>query len=556
MKAPPPPPPLSRARALRAARLDRLRTEQFDVLVIGGGITGAGVARDAAMRGLRTALVERGDYASGTSSRSSRLVHGGVRYLEHGHLHLVFESSRERRTLLRIAPHLVRPLAFTWPVYAGARIPRWKLGAGLMLYDALAMFRNVGRHHRLGARAVLEREPALAVDGLRGGATYFDASTDDSRLTLANILAAEEAGAAVTNHAVVIGMTGERRQAGTSSTVHVRDARTGTMFELRATVVVNATGPWSDEIRHLADGSDDDGHTVRGTKGVHIAVPASRVGNRGALTLLSPVDGRVMFVLPSESTTIVGTTDTPTDAHPRDVRASREDVRYLLDAVNRFFPAASLGAGDVIASWAGIRPLVAAGFGSDPSSASREHAIVRTDAGMVHVTGGKLTTYRSMAAEVVDEVERALGRVPERSPTDTVPLPGGDTPSMTAQVAAAGDAVGDAAIATHLVHRYGTRWRQVHAMMVADPSLARPVADGLPWLRVELAWAVEHEQACDIADVLIRRTQVAFDTTDHGAAAASVAADVLTPLLRWDNAMRDRELDAFANAMERMFSPA
>ncbi|HEY9225038.1 MAG TPA: FAD-dependent oxidoreductase, partial [Gemmatimonadaceae bacterium] len=244
----------------RARQFSALDETQFDLLVIGGGITGCGIARDAALRGLTVALVEKDDFASGTSSRSSRLIHGGVRYLEHGHLHLVFESSAERRRLLRLAPHLVRPLEFTWPVYAGARIPRWKLGAGLMLYDALAMFRNVGRHRRLSRRAVLEHEPALRSEGLCGGASYYDAATDDARLTLANALGAAEVGAVALNHCVVVEQaTADGRVTGAI----VEDRLTGKRTIVHARAVVSATGPWAS--------------ATRGSKGAHIAVPRDRV---------------------------------------------------------------------------------------------------------------------------------------------------------------------------------------------------------------------------------------------------------------------------------------
>src|SRR6478672_7128998 len=256
-----------------------LSDQAFDLLVIGGGITGAGVARDAALRGLRVALVERHDYASGTSSRSSRLVHGGVRYLEHGQLGLVFESSRERRTLQRIAPHLVRPLAFTWPVYRGARVPRWKLGAGLTLYDVLSLFRN-RRHERLDIDEVHRREPELRSDALIGGALYWDAATDDVRLTLATVLSAVNAGAVALNHAAVTGLLrdGERVTGAT-----VQDMLDGRRVNVRTRVVVNATGPWSDEIERMADASAGPG--VRGSKGVHVSVPRIRIGNVAAVTL-------------------------------------------------------------------------------------------------------------------------------------------------------------------------------------------------------------------------------------------------------------------------------
>lgn len=531
----------------RASRIARLESEQFDVLVIGGGITGAGIARDAALRGLRTALVERDDFGSGTSSRSSRLVHGGVRYLEHGHLHLVFESSRERRTLMRIAPHLVRPLRFTWPVYKGARVPRWKLNLGLFMYDALAVFRNVKNHRSLEASDVLAQEPALRRDDLVGGAEYYDAATDDARLTLSNIIAAEEAGAAVANHAIVEELI---RDGDRVNGAVVRDETTGSRLRVRATIVVNATGPWTDATRSL----DVPEHrsAVRATKGVHIAIPRERLATQAALTLLSPVDGRVMFALPSTATTIIGTTDTPTTESPEDVRASRDDIDYLLAAANMFFPAATLVPNDVVAAWAGIRPLVASGFTKDPASASREHRIDRSASGMISVSGGKLTTYRSMAAEVVTVVERALGRTHVRPTTQSVPLPGGDVGLDEARRTAE-RAVGDAVIARRLVEAHGSRWREVSALTADEPALARRIVRDLPYLLAEVVYAVEREMAVTLADVLVRRLRIAYEAPDHGRAASRVATAVLAGRLGWDNARARTEIDRYDADVTRIF---
>lgn len=531
----------------RLAQVERLGREAFDVLVIGGGITGVGVARDAAMRGLRVALVERDDFASGTSSRSSRLVHGGVRYLEHGALHLVYEASRERRTLLTIAPHLVRPLAFTWPVYERARIPAWKLRAGLLLYDALSFFRNVARHRGLSARAVLAAEPALRQAGLRGGAMYYDAATDDARLTLATARAASDAGAVVVNHVAVCNLVIE---AGTVCGAHVRCEISGATPTIRARTVVNATGPWSDTIRRMANPAAPP--AVRGTKGVHVAVPHERVGNRGALVILSPIDGRVMFILPAGRLTIIGTTDTdyagPLDA----VHATGDDIAYLLRSANAYFPAAHLSASDVVSAWAGVRPL-AAGSDGAPSAASREHAITWSAPGLLSVTGGKLTTYRAMAEEVVDAVCRATGRAPHRAATAEVPLPGGETSSLSAELEAARAAIGVAPLAEHLVHRYGTEWRDVWALVGSNHALAARVAPELPDIVAELHWAVEHEMALTLADLLVRRLHIAFETRDHGLAAAPAAARVIAPLLGWTSGQIDSELSRYARDVAKIF---
>jgi glycerol-3-phosphate dehydrogenase len=497
----------------RAQRLAALGERPFDLLVIGGGITGAGVARDAARRGLSVALVEADDFAAGTSSRSSRLIHGGVRYLEHGYLHLVFEASRERRRLLEAAPHLVRPLKFTWPVYRGARVRRWQLAGALTLYDLLALFRNVGRHHRLDRDGVLASEPMLGRDGLLGGATYWDAGTDDSRLTLANVLDAAAHGAVVLNHARVQALT-FRAANGPATGAEVYDALGGSTVQVRARLVVNCTGPWTDEIARLEDSKR--GPAVRGTKGVHVAVHAARVGNVGAVTMLSPDDGRVCFTLPgSGGLTIIGTTDTPTTEHPHEVRASQADVRYLLNACNRFFPEARLTAGDVVSAWAGIRPLVASTNKGDPSSASREHHIELSKRGVLTVTGGKLTTYRAMAEQIVDAAVRKLGTPVKNCDTARAPLPG--------------------------------------ARRAASGADVRVVAD-LEWREADVDDAVKLEFAESLADVMIRRTFLAFELRDQGRAIAPRIAQRMAKHLGWTTAGIQRAVEDYHRAIDRIFS--
>ena len=492
----------------RAAQLRELSTRVFDLLVIGGGITGAGIARDAALRGMSVALIDKSDFASGTSSRSSRLIHGGVRYLEHGHLHLVFEASAERRRLLRLAPHLVSPLPFVWPVYAGQRLPLWKIAAGLTLYDLLSLFRNVERHRRLDVSGVLAHEPGLRAEGLRGGVRYFDAATDDARLTLANVLDAVHLGAVAANHVAY-------RSGAPQGGVHIaraEDALTGDRFDIRGRVLVNAAGPWSDAVTEAAGGVPGSANKVRGSKGVHLSVRRERIGNRDALTLVHPRDGRVMFALPAGAHTIIGTTDTFTDVSPDEVRADEGDVGYLLDAANAFFPEAHLSRDDVVAAWAGIRPLVPT---TGPSvAASREHAVVRGDAS-VAITGGKLTTYRVMAKEVVDAAREILRMPPRRAATGNRPLPGSERASVDA---------------------------------------GREVEVGLPYRLNDLRIAVERELACTLGDLLIRRTHIAYETRDNGRATARRVADFVGPLLEWSAAVRDREIARYDAEVARIFT--
>jgi glycerol-3-phosphate dehydrogenase len=482
----------------RAAALHELSSRVFDALVIGAGITGAGIARDAAMRGLSVALVDKGDFASGTSSRSSRLIHGGVRYLEHGHLHLVFEASAERRRLLRIAPHLVRPLAFTWPVYSGQRLPLWKIAAGLTLYDALALFRNVERHRRLGPDDIRKAEPAVRAEGLRGGVRYFDASTNDARLTLANAVDALRFGAVVANHLAFLGFDPDKDGA---RVARVEDALTGNRMDVRAKVVVNATGPWSDSLTLR----DNNGARIQGSKGAHIAVPRERIGNRGAVTLTHPRDGRVMFALPANTHAIIGTTEGFTNASPDEVRANEQDVAYLLEAANVNFPDARLQRSDVVAAWAGIRPLMATS--GSANAASREHAVQRTSDGMITITGGKLTTYRIVARDAVDAVQAALGRRRERSDTGGQPLP--DT-------------------------------------VRTQPDETPLIVEGLPYRLGGMSHSVEEELACTLGDLLIRRTHIAYETRDNGRAAARTVA----AFLGWG----EKELSRYDAEVERLFT--
>ncbi|HZE07680.1 MAG TPA: glycerol-3-phosphate dehydrogenase/oxidase [Gemmatimonadaceae bacterium] len=488
----------------------------FDVLVIGGGITGCGVARDAAMRGLDVALFERDDFASGTSGRSSRLVHGGIRYLEHGQVHLVHESIRERQILLRIAPHLVKPLAFTWPIYRGARVGKLKLRAALLIYELMAAGRSM-RHSMLTEAETLEREPSLSAAGLTGGAVYYDARTDDARLTLANALAAKAAGATIINHASISSLIVD---GGTAVGGNVRARENGAASEVRARVIVNATGVWESQFT-----SDHRARRHRGSKGVHISVPRERIGNRDALTLISPIDGRVMFCLPAGPQTIIGTTDTWTDGSPESVHASPSDVDYLIRSANAYFDRARLTIDDVVSAWAGIRPLANASAAS-PSAVSREHTIITDDLGVINVTGGKLTTYRSMASEIVDVVQRSLGRKIERAATDSVQLPGAD------------------------------REKDISTLEAETPDFATPLVGGLPYTGAHLVYGVRNEMARTLSDLLIRRTHLAFETRDHGLKIANRAADIVAPILGWDSQTKIARVRDYHQDVDRMFAIA
>lgn len=533
--------------------------ETWDLLVIGGGITGAGIARDAAGRGLRVALVDAADWGHGTSSRSSRLVHGGIRYLETFDFRLVFEASAERRRLLALASHLVHPLPFLYPVFRGGSPGPLKLRAGMWLYDGLSLFRNIARHRMLSRADVAREEPGLRTDGLLAAALYHDASVDDARLTLANARGAHEAGAACVPYAEVLGFVLE---AGKVAGARVRDRMTGAEAEARARVVVNATGPWSDALRRLADPAA--APRLRPTKGVHLMLRRDRVGNRRAVTLRSPVDGRVMFVLPWGEFSYVGTTDTDFAGPPESVVADAEDVRYLLDSANALFPAAKLTEDDVLSTWAGVRPLLAphtdADEGMTAGATSREHAIWRDGNGLLNVAGGKLTTYRVMAAQVTDAAAKALRREhgveSGISPTADLPLPGAPREPWEAFVArlrAEAEGLGlEARVGEHLARAYGEDAEGVLARVRADASLGRPLVDGLPYLWAEVPHVVRCEMATTLSDVLVRRLHVFYEAADGGMSVAREVAERMAGEagIGWDEAEVARQVEAYRAEVE------
>ncbi|PYO80537.1 MAG: glycerol-3-phosphate dehydrogenase, partial [Gemmatimonadetes bacterium] len=524
-----------------------------DLLVIGGGITGAAIARDAALRGFRTALVEKGDFGSGTSSVSSRLIHGGLRYLEQYDLHLVLEASRERRVLLRIARHLVHPLPFLFPVYRGARVPAWKLRCGLWLYDLLAAFRNVRLHRWLGRQATLRLEPGLRERDLRAAGLYYDAQTDDARLVLATMRSAAQAGALVASYAEAVSLL---KPDGLVRGATVRDLLGEETRVVRALVVVNACGPWVDAVRRL-DAPDAD-PLLRLTKGAHVAVPRQRLGNTHAVTLTSPIDGRVMFVLPwaDSDQSYIGTTDTDEDVSPDEVRATAEDVIYLLRSANAFFPQARLSPNDVVATWAGLRALLRPDGNLAPSQVSREHRITESASGLLTIAGGKLTTHRAMAQELVDRVAarlRALDGRPRapRPPTHRLPLPGGETTDLEGLIKAAVERGASDATARHLVGTYGSEAAAVLNLVDKDRALGGRIVAGRPELWAEVVHAVEREMAVRLSDVLVRRLHLFYKTRDQAVPASSAVADRLAAALGWDGARRAEEVAAYLHLVKR-----
>ncbi len=525
----------------RDEQLSRLRRETFDVAVIGGGINGAAVARDAAMRGLRVALIERGDFAGQTSSRSSKLIHGGLRYVPQGQLRLVYEALRERERLSRLtAPHLVRPISFLFPVYAGLTVSRLALSAGLCLYDVLARTPSEQRHRTLNAAGVMALEPALKRAGLMGGAVYFDGHGDDARLTFENVLDAAIHGAAVANYAALESFD---KVALRMRAAQVRDVLTGESFPIRAERFVNATGPWVDDIRRMDDG--DAQATIRLTKGVHLIIGRGRLPVRHSL-VLSDGHGRIVFLIRDADSILLGTTDTDFSGDRASVSACPDDVDYLLDVVAMTLPGAELGRGDIVSSFAGLRALIAGNGRNAPSSVPREELIVRSGSGMLSIAGGKLTTHRRIAQRVVDTICRELGRLVKQSPTLTTPLPGArPNPRPAARPLEIPDAM-----RTVLASRYGSRIRMLEALIETAPELGQPLCAGCPVLAAEAVHAARSEMAQRMEDFMVRRTTMARHYPAHAERAAAKAAHLMGSELGWSVERESEEMKRFGAALK------
>jgi glycerol-3-phosphate dehydrogenase len=527
----------------RSAALARLADEEFDLLVIGGGITGAGVALDAASRGLRTALVERDDFASGTSSKSSKLVHGGLRYLQQREFVLVYENLAERQRLLDNAPHLVRPLPFLIPLFgkkgavnkAVARI----YSNALWAYDLTGGLRIGKLHKRISRDEALAHVPTLDTRRLVAGFLYYDAQADDARLTLTVArTAAVDYGAVTANHAGVTALLKD-------ADGRARGARLDTGIEVRARAVVNAAGVWSDDVRALDEGRHP--QTIRPAKGVHISVPWSKV--RCDIAAVIPVrgDGRSIFVVPWGDRVYVGTTDTDYDGPLDHPTCTAEDITYLLDAVNATL-VEPLSRGDVLGTWAGLRPLVRDAKSEKTADLSRRHAVSRSASGVVTVTGGKLTTYRKMAADTVDAAlhTRSDGHwLHARSQTKHLPLHGAYGLDALRGPGAAERLGTSDTVLDHLAGRYGSDARTLIAMLRARPDLAEPLVPSLPYLAVEAVYAARYEMATTLDDVLSRRTRARLLARDASAEAAPAVARLLAPELGWSDDVVAFEVDAY-----------
>lgn len=521
----------------RRAALRRLAEETFDVIVVGGGVTGAGTALDAVTRGLSAAVLEQRDWAAGTSSRSSKLIHGGLRYLEQLDFRLVREALSEQTLMLeRLCPHLVRPVPFVFPLTHRVW-ERFYIGAGTLLYDTLAGRRALPRHRHLSHGAALRMIPALRPDALIGAIRYYDAQVDDARHTLTLVRTAVRHGAAAVSSARVTGfLYAGNRVAG----VRLRDLEHGGDLEVRARQVINATGVWTDQVQDMAGRGQI---RVRASKGIHLVVPRDRIHSESGLILRTA--SSVLFVIPWKNHWIIGTTDSDWNldlAHPA---ASRRDIDYLLDTVNRVL-AQPLTHDDIEGVYAGLRPLL---HGEDEATSklSREHAVSQSVSGLITVAGGKYTTYRVMARDAVDAAARSLERPVSESCTERIPLLGaaGYAGFWNRRHEIARHAGLSVDRVEHLLQRYGTAIEEVLALIDARPDLAEPLDGAEDYLRVEASYAASHEGALHLDDVLTRRTRISVETFDRGLAAAPVVASLIGEVFGWDVATRRRELQHY-----------
>lgn len=536
---PSPQDPSALSPARRQADLERLRTERFDLLVVGGGVTGCGVALDAATRGLSVALVEMRDWAAGTSSRSGKLIHGGLRYLERLELSLVREALRERALMLQVlCPHLVRPVRFLYPL-TRRFVERPYVGTGLVLYDTIGGAGAVPRHRHLGPRAALAVAPCLRPDGLAGAFSFFDAQVDDSRHTMTLARTAAAWGAALASGAAVTGLLRDgERVAG----ARVRDSETGQVLEVRAGHVVGAVGVWTGRLSAMA-GQGGGELRVRAAKGVHLLVAREAIDSGAAL--LARAEDSVLFVRPWGDHWLVGTTDTPWDHDLSHPAASSADLDYLLRNLNRLLRR-PVGREEVDGVYAGLRPLLSAGEGRT-SRLSREHAVVTVAPGLTLVAGGKYTTYRVMAADALDQALAADGRRALPCRTAETPLLGaagleearGDAPALAASAGLDRPAV------ERLLARYGTLARDLTGLVAAHPELGDAVPGTGGLLLAEVAYAASHEGVLHLDDLLVRRTHLAVESRDRGLQAAALAAPVLGRVLGWSPAETTAELDRY-----------
>jgi glycerol-3-phosphate dehydrogenase len=529
----------------RETALAALEKSHFDLLVVGAGVNGSGTALDAATRGLKVALIEVGDFASGTSSRSSKLIHGGLRYLEQYDFKLVREALKERELMVsRTAPHLVSPVSFLYPLHEPLK-ERGYVGAGLMLYDALRGRERVLPHHRhVSVRRMRQIAPGLRPDILRGGVLYYDAQVDDARHTMMLARTAAVYGARIATRVECLNLL---REGDLVIGAQVRDVESGRIFEVRASVTALAAGVWSDELHERAGVTP--GYSVTMSKGVHITVPGSAIALETGVILKTEVS--VLFIIPWKNEWLIGTTDTPWTGERENPLATKEDIDYLLDQANRVL-LKQLRESDIVGIFVGLRPLVASTPGSPTTKISREHIVDHPLTGLVSVAGGKYTTYRIMARDLVDAAVADLNRKVPDSCTEDVALLGADgVGALRNRIDLLAEERGvSRELVTHLLNRYGSLYEEVLDLAVGSESLLSPLIPGLEYLKVEILYAALFEGARSIEDVLSRRTRISFETSDGGLSIAPEVAGIIAGVLGWSDAQVDQEISGYRQLIE------
>jgi glycerol-3-phosphate dehydrogenase len=534
----------------RRDNIERMKRNPFDMIVIGGGITGAGVAREAALRGLAVALLEKGDFASGTSSKSARMVHGGFRYLEQLQIGLVISACSERYRLHKLAPRLVRPTGFIFPVYRHARNSLAKINLGLWLYEILALFRSIRRHRLLRPKEVRAREPAIQQQNLAGAIYYYDCLTDDARLTLATIKNAHALGAVVANYLEVTRILIE---GGRVTGVEVWDVLSGETFAVRASLVANAAGVWVDRIRFMEDPQATS--CMRANRGSHVILPRDKIPINDVVIFTSTDGKRGMYAVPWGNTVVVGTTDLDHEGSLDQVYATYDEVQEMVAAANRVFPGARITLADVIATYAGLRPLLDR-EGKDAYQASRDHEIFVGPSGLVSIAGGKLTTYRKMAEDMVDHIVGKLGREGrvtgvQKSISKSFPIedPDYDLENVRSTLAERYPHT-DRDIHDHLSITYGPGAEEILSVTEQDPELSQRLVPRHSYIYAEIPYAIGHEMAMTLDDFLIRRTHIIYETPDQGMDVARPVAGIMARYLNWDESEIERQMDAYRQQVE------
>ena len=530
----------------RDEALSSLAKDQFDILVIGGGVTGVGAALDAASRGLKVALVEASDIASGTSSRSSKLIHGGLRYLEQYDFKLVREALHERELMVSsLAPHLVKPLAFLYPLHEKVR-ERTYVGAGLALYDALRGFkRALPGHKHISQKKIAEIAPSLRPDIVTGAVKYFDAQVDDARHTMMIARTAARHGAVIATGVKVESLIKDGKRV---TGVKARDTETGKLITIKATATVMCAGIWSDQL-HESFGIKA-GYNVTMSKGVHIVLPKNAIHSAEGIILKTPVS--VLFLIPWNNQWLVGTTDTPYTEDRSKPLADRSDVEYIINEANKVLKP-KLKIEDVIGVYAGLRPLVSNKKDSETTKLSREHTVDRSAPGFVSIAGGKYTTYRVMGKDVIDLAAIELRRLVPDSVTNKVPIVGADGYFALAQqvdrIALESGLSADSV--RHLLNRYGSLISEVLEIIEDDPKLAKPLTKDLPYLKAEIYYAASHEGARSVDDVISRRTRLAFEAPNSAMDLADEVAAIIAPVLGWTAKQKKDSVNAYLDIAER-----